>query len=263
MSQRNDILDAGREPFFVGYLATPPKLSRFLVTVALGAIGIAAAVALPIALLQRNPGSGTWHADETQTFEGVFHLRPYPLLQPSAASGGDTLLLVDQGKHSVAPALAAFDGRPVSIRGQLLEREGLKMIELAEVADPVQAAQSTGIALTADPDAQADAVPVVLRGEIVDPKCFSGAMKPGDGKTHKACAALCLRGGIPPVLVQRGADGVLVYHVLVSHSGGPLGPAELAKVIAVVGEPVELSGTVETRGGMRLLKADLESLRRR
>ena len=30
---------------------------------------------------------------------------------------------------------------------------------------------------------------------------FDGAMKPGDGKTHKGCAALCLRGGIPPALM--------------------------------------------------------------
>lgn len=137
------------------------------------------------------------------------------------------------------------------------------MIELADVADPVQAVMAMGTAPSTDVDPHADAVRVVLRGEIVDPKCFSGAMKPGDGKTHKACAALCLRGGIPPVLVQRGAEGLLVYHVLVSDSGGRLGPSELAKVIAVVGEPVELSGTVETLGRMRMLKADLESLRRR
>jgi len=38
-----------------------------------------------------------------------------------------------------------------------------------------------------------------LRGEIIDPKCFFGVMKPGSGKTHKSCAARCLSGGIPAV----------------------------------------------------------------
>ena len=46
-----------------------------------------------------------------------------------------------------------------------------------------------------------------LRGEIVDSKCYLGAMKPGDQKTHKACATLCIRGGIPPVLVERLPGG--------------------------------------------------------
>ena len=38
---------------------------------------------------------------------------------------------------------------------------------------------------------------VTLKGEIIDPKCYLGAMKPGGGKTHKACAMRCIAGGIP------------------------------------------------------------------
>ena len=39
-----------------------------------------------------------------------------------------------------------------------------------------------------------------VKGEIVDPKCFFGVMKPGEGKPHKDCAIRCILGGIPPVL---------------------------------------------------------------
>lgn len=47
--------------------------------------------------------------------------------------------------------------------------------------------------------------PVTLDGELVDSKCYLGTMKPGDGKTHKSCAILCLRGGIPPLFVSKAA----------------------------------------------------------
>ena len=44
---------------------------------------------------------------------------------------------------------------------------------------------------------------VTLVGEVVDPKCWLGDMKPGDGKAHAACARLCMEGGIPPMLRVR------------------------------------------------------------
>jgi hypothetical protein len=250
------------EPYFVGYLKSPPSLARFVAAAAVCCVAAAAAVAALVAPLQRDPGAGAWHADETVTLEGILRLRPYPAIQTAASSGGHTLLLVDQGKRGVARRFSELDGRPVRVRGQLLEREDLRMFELADVADPIQSPHADVVVDDGARPANADALPMVLRGEIVDSKCFCGAMKPGDGKTHKACAALCLKGGIPPVLVGRAADGSSVYHVLTSHSGTALDDAELAKVIAVVGEPVEVTGTVATAGGLSLLKADLNTLRR-
>ena len=37
-----------------------------------------------------------------------------------------------------------------------------------------------------------------IEGEIVDIKCWLGRMKPGDGRTHRACGQFCIQGGIPP-----------------------------------------------------------------
>ena len=39
-----------------------------------------------------------------------------------------------------------------------------------------------------------------LKGEIYDPKCAFGAMKPGFGKPHRSCAIRCISGGVPPIL---------------------------------------------------------------
>jgi len=101
--------------------------------------------------------------------------------------------------------------------------------------------------------------PVRWTGEIIDPKCYAGSMKPGDGKTHKACAALCLRGGIPPVFVT-GPDHAA--YVLTTAGGRPIQGDDLARVIAVVGDRVEMSGRPWMIDDLYFLDADLTSVRR-
>jgi len=103
---------------------------------------------------------------------------------------------------------------------------------------------------------------VTLRGEITDPKCFAGAMKPGDGKTHKACAALCLRGGIPPAFRTTGRDGELVSYVLVGPGVEPLEGESLEPLVERVGEPVALRGRPVTLGRLRLFEVAEGSVRR-
>ncbi len=61
---------------------------------------------------------------------------------------------------------------------------------------------------------------VTLKGEIIDPKCYLGAMKPGGGKTHKACAMLCISGGVPPMLVTRDANKQETFYLLTTDQGG-------------------------------------------
>jgi hypothetical protein len=100
---------------------------------------------------------------------------------------------------------------------------------------------------------------VTLRGEIIDSKCYLGAMKPGGGKTHKACAALCLAGGVPPMFVTRGADGHETYYLLASPAGGPVE----SQLHGFVGDPVEISGEVEQVDDIRFLKANPAAIRRR
>jgi hypothetical protein len=46
-----------------------------------------------------------------------------------------------------------------------------------------------------------------LVGEIVDSKCYLGIMNPGETNPHRECAALCIRGGIPPLIIAHDADG--------------------------------------------------------
>jgi hypothetical protein len=98
---------------------------------------------------------------------------------------------------------------------------------------------------------------VTLRGEVIDSKCYLGAMKPGGGKTHKGCAALCLAGGVPPMFVTRGTDGLETYYLLAAADGGPANDA----VRDLVGDPAELAGSLENVEDVLLVR--LATIRRR
>jgi hypothetical protein len=100
---------------------------------------------------------------------------------------------------------------------------------------------------------------LTLRGEIIDPKCYLGAMKPGDGKTHKACAMRCIAGGIPPMLVAHDANGGETFYLIVSADGGVAN--EL--VYPFVGDRVDVTGSVEQLDDMLVLSVSSDSIRRR
>jgi hypothetical protein len=204
-------------------------------------------LAVALAVSQRDPGDGVWDLAHPKALEGMVYTTPCPLIRIAEPNGAPmTVLLVGQGKNGPAAHLVA-DGHAVRVRGHTLARGRLRMIELDDDAAAVEelAADMKRLAM---PAASKRWV-VLLRGEIADPKCFAGAMKPGDGKTHKACAALCLRGGIPAIFVaDSGQD-----YLLVDAAGRSVSGAELDGLLPFVGDLVEISGDVEVRGDLRLL----------
>jgi hypothetical protein len=84
-------------------------------------------------------------------------------------------------------------------------------------------------------------------------------MKPGGGATHKGCAALCLKGGVPPLFVTRDGAGGIATYLLTNATGGPLDQ----KVFDLLGEQVEFDGGLEAWGGVAVLKVASGSFRRR
>jgi hypothetical protein len=64
-----------------------------------------------------------------------------------------------------------------------------------------------------------------VKGEIVDPKCFFGVMKPGEGKPHKDCAIRCILGGMPPVLKVMDNEGKQNYYLIVGPHGEKMNEA--------------------------------------
>lgn len=238
-----------RDDFYVGYLTLPRAHKRFL-QIALPLVVFAMVFsAAGIALNQRDPGAGVWQTGEASTWEGTLVSEPYPTLLLDR-DDPPALLIVSMGKRGARDAIDPYTRRHVRVRGRLLERDGRRMIEL----DNPPGAESP---ISILPEGRARTPPhpaplgrVTLTGEILDAKCYLGAMKPGDGKAHKACATLCVRGGIPPMLVSIDDSGARVYTLLADESGQPI----TDPILPFIGEPVVVTGELERRAVGRVLR---------
>ena len=80
-----------------------------------------------------------------------------------------------------------------------------------------------------------------LRGEIYDPKCAFGVMKPGYGKIHRSCAVRCISGGIPPVLKIENDNGQKNYVLLVDTMGSPINKA----ILPYVADQIQICGQLK------------------
>jgi hypothetical protein len=250
------------DPFFIGWKPMPASYRRFLVPVALALIAACSVVAVMIAGGQQSPGNGVWQDDST-TFEGIVYASPYATLRTPGEKPGDatrTVFLVEEGKFGASDRVRSFDGQPVRVKGSLLHRDDRWMLELAQGAEGIQPTtiEEPRLAKLSRP-AFLESTTVTLRGEIIDSKCYLGAMKPGGGKTHKCCAALCIMGGIPPMLVTRDSSGKEAYYLLTNADGGPLGQ----NILPFVGDQVELKGQLEQQGDLAVIRVSPADIRRR
>jgi hypothetical protein len=220
------------DDFFIGYAPAPRRTLRFLKGSVAAMLVVSVVVAAVTAWAQRDPGDGQWSAEPDQ-YVGVLVVRPYPMLHLDDGTG--TLLLVGEGKIAASLPAGADGTVQVRGRGRLIHRGSLRMLELAGPLDIMGAAGSV-------PTTPIDSEPLAFRGEIIDTKCFAGAMKPGTGKAHKSCAILCLRGGIPPALSCD--DGKVLLIAGVSVEG----------LVPLAGETVTAVGRRSSIGAVQILE---------
>jgi len=245
--------------FFIGWQGrSPPQTGRRLarLTLALAVVAIAAVAGL--AALQRTIGPARWDYGNERAFAGLFLAHPVPTLvldEPESESGAQKLLLVQPGKFGFDPDRArGLDGSLVHLRATVLTRDGQAMLDVeprSVVAVDQVAPRPVGLE-------ELDLGEHVLQGEIVDSKCFLGAMNPGVLKPHRACAIRCISGGVPPVLLVRDTAGFPVYYLLV----GPDNEMINRAVLDFVAEPVEIRGRVARRGEQLVLRAAPGSIQR-
>ncbi|MBL9033022.1 MAG: hypothetical protein JNM80_15095 [Phycisphaerae bacterium] len=255
------------DEFFVGYLPQmPPGIGRRTRAAAGLLAALALAFAVLAALTHANPGDAAWDA-EPASIEGLFLSRPTPMILRETPDGPRTVLLVGAGKCGAfggycvpgqdwRPAADAFDQRLVRASGTLLHRAGRAMLELdqgpravAVLDDPARAA-----ALAARVEPESPRLDPVAEGELVDAKCYLGAMKPGTGKAHRACAIRCIEGGVPAMIVDATGRGVLLE---ADDGRAPL-PQTLRDLI---GDVVRAEGAVRVVGDLHVLR--VRSLKRR
>jgi hypothetical protein len=247
------------DEFYVGYLPQAPRgiasRSRLGVLLVLAAVVI---VALVLVNAQSRFAPSVFEFGVVREHTGVIREKPYPVLdveRPGRNTGGamvSSYYLTSFGKRGAMEQVEGFDGKTVRVRGSLIYRDDKTMLEIEDGS--LEIVDETAVV----PAPETDLGPRTLVGEIVDSKCFLGVMKPGNLKPHRACAARCISGGVPPVLLVRDQEGMATYYLLVSEAGEAVND----QVLHLVAEPVQITGQVSRRGGLLTLRADPESYRR-
>lgn len=226
------------DAFFIGWSrALPPGLGRFLALVASGLLGGAVLLALLLGATADDPAGPDPRppAEGPARVAGVLRTLPYPML---VTDDGRTLLLSGEGKRG-APAEAA--GQRVRVAGYRFSRGGIGNIAVEGAPAPLGPAPAPAL------------VPMGrwrITGEVCDGKCAAGAMRPGSGLAHRACAVLCIEGGLPPVLVPTADVAGHGYLLLADAAGGPIGP----EVLALTGLRATFEGAVERIGDLLVLR---------
>ena len=246
-----------REPFFIGWAKPPRSLRAFLVVCAVVLVAGSGAAGYLVAATASDPGAGAFRFDwGRQTVVGRLEALPYPVLHVSESPrhpAGHTLLLSAAGKNGVQRRAAPLDGRLVQASGVLIKRGALDMLQVRGGADGLSAVEGAEV----PPTPLKPLGRWRLTGEICDGKCYAGAMRPGTGLAHKACANLCLIGGVPPVLVTTAPVEGERFLLIAGADGGPVTPALLDHVATLV----QVDGDVERRGSLLVLRVAPGTLR--
>jgi hypothetical protein len=271
------------EPFYIGYLpAAPAGLRRWLRIVVVALFALAVALSFVLAFgFQRLPLS-VFEYGQAREYVGLMRARPYPSLLVVNGNQIEQYLLVGSGKHSAD--VDAFAGQSVRLRGSLIIRDRLRMLEIIPGSiineipskprdNPAKAMPlsdessiTTSLLTTEVGNREKEASlsderlgQFTLRGEIVDSKCYLGVMNPGHKKPHRECAVRCISGGVPPLFLARDTHGQEIVLQLADAAGEPLSQA----ILDFVAEPIEITGQVWRTGKWLTLRAAPQTYQRR
>ena len=247
-----------KDNFFIGWSDEMPAIDRrFFFAGGLALLGTAGVGAFALARHQNAPGTGTWNMGDIQTFTGIATAEPYAMLRTSDIDGVPrTALLSCMGKCGVAARIGSHAGNPVSIRGSLIRRGENVMIAVVDDIDWIAPATTALPAGLAFPE-MLSLGQVKLSGEILDSKCWFGAMNPAEGKVHKSCASLCIRGGLPPAFFAKDKIGREALMIMTDNGAG-----HGHDILPFVADPVSVEGNVKQWGNLLLLDGPVSSISR-
>lgn len=246
-----------RGPFFVGYFPIPKSLRLFLLSTGISIIVFFVVVGILVGGTQDDPGKGAFRFDYgRQTVTGVIELTPYPILRVTKGNKrikkGHTLMLTGNGKSNVRDRAIPLNGGLVVASGVILQRGDLDMLQLR--------GGKKGLKSAAGELPEMGTVSLGkwrLAGEICDGKCLAGAMRPNRGLAHKACANLCLIGGIPPVFVSSQPVEGEEFLLVTGPNGTPLPDA----VLDYMAQYISIEAEIIRKGDMLIMQIDPASIK--
>ncbi|MDF1698489.1 MAG: hypothetical protein P1U56_21740 [Saprospiraceae bacterium] len=248
--------------FFIGWKGTLSSSDKKWIR----RILIPAFVGIPILLwcivfFAKPFGTGVFELGNVKTFTGVYYDDPFPVFlldkEQLPTNTSNSALLVGFGKHGAKTFMNPIEnskgkltGHRLKLQGTLIYGDGKTLIELTKKEQSVLEVVSPEIGIAQKSRISKQS----LRGEIIDPKCWFGVMKPAEGKVHKSCAIRCISGGIPPVFkIQKGTG--FEYFIIKGSNGEDINQ----HVLDFIGEEIQLSGEIYERYGWKIINVDPSS----
>lgn len=245
--------------FFIGWSAdTPQPDRRFFLGAGIALVGGTALTAGTLAMAQRRAGPGQWNMGEIRTWRGIATAEPYPMLRTADLDGTPrTVLLGCQGKCGVDAKIGALAGQSVVVKGSLIQRDQHAMIAVVDTMDWITATPpSEQVADLIFPEIEPIGE-ITLSGEILDTKCWFGAMRPSEGKTHKSCASLCIKSGLPPAFYVKAPQDQKALMIMTDR-----GAAHSNELLPYVADPVEITAMAQRWGDLLLLDGPVSQIQR-
>lgn len=254
------------KPFYIGWqeeMSTEHKsaIRKFIIPIF---------VALPILaflLISFQKGFNNHQFDfgNLKELTGIYHSKPIPILEvtdnnlPEGFS--NQVLLVGYGKFGaegimddIEKSKGSLDGKKITIAGTLIYGDGKTLLELTKEENSLIEMKNESIVRTGEDHSFKS---MTMTGEILDPKCYFGVMKPGEGKIHKSCAIRCISGGIPPVFRTTSVKNENEYYILLGEKGEKINH----QVLDRIAEPVEVTGKVSFMNGWNYLYLNPEAIK--
>jgi hypothetical protein len=248
--------------FYVSYIdgSLGTQTKKTIKTFALLAVFVIVGGALVFSFSQKQFKNSTFELATATKITGIFHENPYPMLRVQVAKNTyKNILLLGFGKSSANPFLEKIqgevpnlNGKKLSIEGNLIYYNGKTLIQITDKEKVTLENNSK----TPTPLKETISK-MTLSGEIIDPKCYFGVMKPGKGKIHRSCAVRCISGGIPPVLAPTDKNNISEYFLITDLNGNPINN----KILTFIGKPSEITGIVQKMEDWSIIKIDADNIK--
>ncbi len=260
-----------KNEFYIGWQPKAPgSFVKHVRKVLIVLMILVIATGIVLGLQQRKFSTASFEFGQLTEVKGIFQQFPVPSLK--VVSKQDvlghtsyiTMPLVGYGKFGAEGVIAeleneksmSLNNKELTLKGTLLYSDGKTLLQIDKNDNTLVHVNSIDTKINV-PEIK-ELGTVQLTGEVLDPKCYFGVMKPGHGKPHRDCAIRCIAGGMSPVFWVRNAKGEANYYLLLDEDGRKMND-ELKDHIA---EPISLEARAVQYDDWIILYTNKKSIQR-
>lgn len=259
-----------KNEFYIGWMPAAPRgFAKHVRRAVIVLFSLVITGAVILALLQKKFNASRFEFGQPIQVKGIYQQLPVPSIKVRTQQDAFgrtsyiTMPLVGYGKFGADGIIrdlekernVILDKREIEVKGMLIYHDGKTLLQIDKNDKPLISIHETD---SRDSLLIKELGVVRLTGEILDPKCYFGVMKPGHGKPHRDCAIRCIAGGINPVFWARDANGESNYFLLLDEDGNKMN--EIVK--DHVAEPVSLEARLVQYNDWMILYVNKKTIKR-